>query len=149
MLGVGIIGAGHFGAAHAKALQSVPNARLVAACRNDTQGLGAFIEAFGSTGYLDYRDLLSDPNVDAVVIALPHHLHTDVAIACAEAGKHIMIEKPMAPTVAECRNILAAAQRRASRSCLAIRCASPCLSWLQSGSRTEESLAICAMGQAV
>lgn len=111
MLGVGIIGAGHFGAAHAKALQSVPNARLVAACRNDTQGLGAFIEAFGGAGYLDYRDLLSDPNVDAVVIALPHHLHTDVAIACAEAGKHIMIEKPMAPTVAECRDILAAAQK--------------------------------------
>ncbi len=148
MLGVGIIGAGHFGAAHAKVLQSVPNARLVAACRNDTQGLGAFIEAFGGAGYLDYRDLLSDPNVDAVVIALPHHLHTDVAIACAEAGKHIMIEKPMAPTVAECRDILAAAQRQASRSCLAIRCASPCLSWLQSGSRTKESLAICAMGQA-
>ncbi|EFG36440.1 4,5,-dihydroxyphthalate dehydrogenase [Brucella sp. NVSL 07-0026] len=111
MLGVGIIGAGHFGAAHAKALQSVPNARLVAACRNDTQGLGAFIEAFGGAGYLDYRDLLSDPNVDAVVIALPHHLHTDVAIACAEAGKHIMIEKPMAPTVAECHDILAAAQK--------------------------------------
>ncbi|MDT8059741.1 Gfo/Idh/MocA family oxidoreductase, partial [Brucella melitensis] len=65
MLGVGIIGAGHFGAAHAKVLQSVPNARLVAACRNDTQGLGAFIEAFGGAGYLDYRDLLSDPNVDA------------------------------------------------------------------------------------
>lgn len=111
MLGIGIIGAGHFGAAHARALRSVSNARLVAACRNDAEGLAAFTGAFGGRGYLDYRELLSDPDVDAVVIALPHHLHTDVAIACAEAGKHIMIEKPMAPTVAECRAILAAVRK--------------------------------------
>ncbi|MEL4375968.1 Gfo/Idh/MocA family protein [Brucella cytisi] len=111
MLGIGIIGAGHFGAAHAKALQSVPGARLVAACRNDAEGLAAFTTDFGGSGYQDYRELLADPKVDAVVIALPHHLHANVAIACAEAGKHIMIEKPMAPTVAECRSILAAAQK--------------------------------------
>ncbi|HVK91394.1 MAG TPA: Gfo/Idh/MocA family oxidoreductase, partial [Mycoplana sp.] len=109
MLGIGIIGAGHFGAAHSRALGSVQGARLVAACRNDPAGLAAFTAEFGGKGYVDYRDLLADPAVDAVVVALPHHLHTDVAIACAKAGKHIMIEKPVAPTVAECRSILAAA----------------------------------------
>lgn len=111
MLGIGIIGAGHFGAAHARALRDVETARLVAACRNDSDGLSAFTEEFGGRGYLDYRELLADQDVDAVVIALPHHLHTEVAIAAADAGKHIMIEKPIAPTVAECRSILAAAAR--------------------------------------
>ncbi|WP_416799025.1 Gfo/Idh/MocA family protein [Ciceribacter azotifigens] len=111
MLNIGIIGAGHFGAAHAKALQSVTNAELVAACRNDPEGLKTFTDQFGGKGYLDYHDLLADPGVEAVVVALPHHLHTDVAIACAEAGKHIMIEKPLAPTVAECRRVLAAAEK--------------------------------------
>ncbi|MCV3736926.1 Gfo/Idh/MocA family oxidoreductase [Rhizobium sp. TRM96647] len=110
MLGIGIIGAGHFGAEHARALRSVKGARLVAACRNDADGLAAFTAAFGGKGYADYRDLLADPDVDAVVVALPHHLHTEAAIACAQAGKHLMVEKPLAPTVAECRAILAAAQ---------------------------------------
>lgn len=108
---VGIIGAGHFGAAHALALRSVAGAKLVAACRNDAEGLKQFTDEFGGKGYLDYRDLLADPEVDTVVVALPHHMHTDVAIACAEAGKHIMMEKPLAPTVAECRRILAAAHK--------------------------------------
>lgn len=111
MLKVGIIGAGHFGAAHAEALRSVNGAKLVAACRNDTEGLKAFTDGYGGKSYLDYRELLAAPEVDTVVLALPHHLHADVAIACAEAGKHIMIEKPLAPTVAECRRILAAADK--------------------------------------
>lgn len=108
---VGIIGAGHFGAAHATALRSVAGVKLVAACRNDAEGLKQFTDEFGGKGYLHYRDLLADPEVDTVVVALPHHMHTDVAIACAEAGKHIMMEKPLAPTVAECRKILAAADK--------------------------------------
>ncbi len=110
MIGIGIIGAGHFGAAHARAMHEVRGARLVASCRNDAAGLADFTTEFGGKGYLDYRELLADPDVEAVVVALPHHLHTDVAIACAAAGKHIMIEKPVAPTVAECRQIIDAAK---------------------------------------
>lgn len=111
MLQVGIIGAGHFGAEHARALRHVTNARLVAACRNDKEALAAFTAEFGGRGYTDWRDLLADVNVDAVVISLPHHLHAEVAIAAAEAGKHIMIEKPLAPTVSDCRRIILAAEK--------------------------------------
>ena len=85
MLQVGIIGAGHFGAEHARALKQLPNARLVASCRNDEEGLAAFTAEFGGKAYIDWRDLLADPDVDAVVISLPHHLHAEVAIAAAEA----------------------------------------------------------------
>lgn len=111
MLRVGIIGAGHFGAAHAQALRAVKGAKLVAACRNDADGVNDFCRTYGGKPYVDYRDLLADPDVDAVVIALPHHLHTEAAIAAAEAGKQTMIEKPMAPTVADCRKVVAAAAR--------------------------------------
>ena len=88
MLRVGIIGAGHFGAEHARALASVGGARLVAACRDDEAGLREFCRAFGGKGYRDYRDLLADPAVDAVVVAVPHYLHTEVAIAAGWQGDH-------------------------------------------------------------
>ncbi len=111
MLQVGIIGAGHFGAEHARALKHLSGVRLVASCRNDPEGLAAFTAEFGGKAYLDWRDLLADPDVDAVVISLPHHLHAEVAIAAADAGKHLMVEKPLAPNVVDCVRIIEAADR--------------------------------------
>ncbi|RWA79134.1 Gfo/Idh/MocA family oxidoreductase [Mesorhizobium sp.] len=109
MIGVGIIGAGHFGAAHARAIEKVDGVRLVAACRNDEPALGAFTAEHGGRGYRDWRALVEDGEVDAVLIATPHHLHTEMAIGAAQAGKHILLEKPMAPTAAACDAINAAA----------------------------------------
>jgi predicted dehydrogenase len=60
----------------------------------------------------DYRDVLADDAIDAVYIALPHHLHEEATIAAAEAGKHILLEKPMANSLAEADRMLAA-QRQA------------------------------------
>ena len=57
----------------------------------------------------------SDQGVDAVTIAAPTHLHRDIAIACAARGIHVMVEKPIAPTVEESRAIVAAAGAPASR----------------------------------
>ena len=110
MLGVGVIGAGHFGRAHASAIAASGRARLVAACRNDAEGLDEFIRAHGGRGYLDHRDLLADREVEAVVIATPHHLHVDIALDAMAAGKPVMLEKPMAPDVAGCRRLIAAAR---------------------------------------
>ncbi|MCH7345237.1 Gfo/Idh/MocA family oxidoreductase [Pelomonas sp. CA6] len=107
-LGVGIIGAGHFGAAHARALRQVRGARLVAACRQEARQIEDFCALHGGRPYRDYRALLDDRDVHAVVIATPHALHEEMAVAAARAGKHLLLEKPMAPTVAACRRILAA-----------------------------------------
>jgi predicted dehydrogenase len=109
MLNIGIIGAGDFGARHARAMAELDDVALVAASRTSPAALEEFTRQFGGRGYLDYRDLLADPAVDAVVIATPHHLHTPVVEAAAAAGKAILLEKPMAPTPAECDAILAAA----------------------------------------
>lgn len=108
--GIGIIGAGDYGAQHARVLQTLENVRLVAASRTNAAALADFTAEFGGTGYTDYHDLLAQPDIDTVVIATPHHHHTEIALAAARAGKHILLEKPMAPTLAECDAIDEAAR---------------------------------------
>jgi predicted dehydrogenase len=102
MTGIGIIGAGHFGAVHARAMAEIEGLELVAACRENADAVAAFTQEFGGRPYGDWRHLLADPKVEAVVIATPHHLHEEIAIGAAAAGKHILLEKPMAPSVAAC-----------------------------------------------
>lgn len=110
MIGVGIIGAGHFGAVHARAMTDVDEVRLVASCRENADAAAAFAAEHGGKSYGDWRALLDDPMVDAVLIATPHHLHEEITIAAARAGKHILLEKPMAPSLAACGAMLAAAE---------------------------------------
>ncbi|HTN61572.1 MAG TPA: Gfo/Idh/MocA family oxidoreductase [Devosia sp.] len=108
MIGIGIIGAGHFGAVHARAMAEVEGLALVASCREDKTAAAAFASEYGGNAYGNWRELLADPRVDAVVIATPHHLHEEIAIGAAQAGKHILLEKPMAPTTRACDAINAA-----------------------------------------
>jgi len=109
MLGVGILGAGYFGAVHARAIGATQGVRLVAVCADEADLAQSFAAEHGGTAYTDWRRLLDDPAVDAVLIATPHHLHCEMAIAAAAAGKHLLIEKPMARTAAECSAIITAA----------------------------------------
>ncbi|MHB2170156.1 Gfo/Idh/MocA family protein [Alsobacter sp. R-9] len=108
-IGIGIIGAGWFGERHAAALAQAGGFRLVASCRDDAAGLDAFTRRFGGRGHRTVDALLADRDVDAVVIATPHDLHATCAIAAARAGKPILLEKPMAPTLSACDAIATAA----------------------------------------
>lgn len=105
-MNIGIIGAGFFGEKHAQALQQLDDLRLVAACRSNEEALKQFVDRYGGRPYLSYLELLSDPGVDAVVIATPHATHDEIAVAAARSGKHILLEKPMAPDLASCERIL-------------------------------------------
>lgn len=109
MIGIGIIGAGYFGAIHARAIAAVPGVRVAAVCRRDIDAARAFAREHGGNPYNHWQALLDDPSVDTVLIATPHHLHAEMAVAAAQARKNILLEKPMAPTVAECDAINAAA----------------------------------------
>ncbi len=111
MLRVGIVGAGDFGAAHARAIAAHDDVEVVAASRTDAAALAEFTGRFGGTGYADYRALLGDPHVDAVLVATPHDRHTAIALAAVEAGRHVLLEKPMAPTLEECDRIVEASTR--------------------------------------
>lgn len=112
-IGVAVIGAGGFASAfHLPNLQRMTGARLVAVA--DIVGSKAkhAAEKHGAeycTG--DYREVLSDDKVDAVVIATRHNLHKPLAVAAAEAGKHIFVEKPLAITVADCEEVCDAVEK--------------------------------------
>ncbi len=107
----GIIGIGNIAAIHAAAIKSIADTQLVAvATRNPEQG-GAFVAAHGGTWHADYRDLLARDDVDAVAICTPHDLHAPMTMDAAAARKHVLIEKPMALSVAECDAMIGACER--------------------------------------
>ena len=81
-----MIGAGHFGAVHAAAIARQPDARLVAVCSGRPETAAAFVAAHGGTAHRDWRRLLDDPAVDAVVIATPHDRHAEIAVAALASG---------------------------------------------------------------
>lgn len=83
---------------------------LYAICDTDESLLQQRAEEWGvERTYDDYRDLLDDPDVDAVDIVTPHHLHAEMAVAALEAGKHVSVQKPMALSLAEADAMVAAA----------------------------------------
>lgn len=105
----GLIGCGDVAEKRvAQAIQSEPRSQLVAACRRDETKLRDFCEKFSvKQPFTDYKRLISEANVDAVYIATPVCEHLPQALAAAEAGRHVLVEKPMAMTVAECDAMIA------------------------------------------
>jgi predicted dehydrogenase len=99
-LGVGFIGCGgrsgaHFQAVHWLKTQAKEPVEVVAACDVYRPRLQRRIDGFGGKAYMDYRDLLADPNVDVVCISTPDHQHGYQAIDALKAGKHVFCEKPV------------------------------------------------------
>lgn len=111
MVGIGIIGAGFFGENHARAIMETPGAKLIAASRRNSRELAQFTKKFNILGYADYRELLENHDIEAVIIATPHQEHTPVAIEAASSGKHILLEKPMAANILDCDRIIDAAHQ--------------------------------------
>ena len=108
----GLIGAGDIARKRvAPALRDLPNCDLVAVSRARAEMAESFAREFGARRwYADWRELLADDGIDAVYVATPVSMHAGQAIAAAEAGKHVLCEKPMALTVAECDRMITAAQ---------------------------------------
>lgn len=105
-----IIGLGRFGMMHALALGAIAGIEVVAAAGRDQAKIAGPAAELGiSRVYGDWRQLLDDPEVEAVSITTHWQEHATVACDALAAGKHVLLEKPMAPTLAECRRILDAA----------------------------------------
>lgn len=112
MLGVGIIGCGGISNGHARGWNANSDRAKVVAVADvvDAAAQARAAQVGGAKVYADYNDLLQDPNVDAVDICLPHHVHKEAAVAAAEAKKHILIEKPLCLTLDEAKEIEAAVE---------------------------------------
>jgi predicted dehydrogenase len=94
------------------ALQMTPGNSVVAIASRDRVRAQAVATELGiDQPYGSYADLLGDDHVDAIYIPLPNSLHAEWTVRSAEAGKHVLCEKPMAMTVAECNQMVAACQR--------------------------------------
>jgi glucose-fructose oxidoreductase len=125
-IGYAVVGLGYIAQAavlpafaHAKR-----NSRLVAIVSGDPQKQRTLARRYGVEhvyGYEDYGECLANPDVDAVYIALPNHMHRDYAVAAARAGKHILCEKPLAVTPAECEEMIEAAAEAGVRLMTAYR----------------------------
>lgn len=107
----GILGTGHIARVFARELRASRTGRLVAVASRTPQSAARFAAEFSiSRQYESYDALLADPEVDVVYIALPNHLHARWTVRAAEAGKHILCEKPLATNYAEAMTAIEAAR---------------------------------------
>ncbi len=110
MLRFAIVGCGHIAKKHAAGIEAIEHAKLVAVCDTDQQRINHFLKD-GVKGYTRYQDLLADPTVDVVCICLPTGLHADFTIQAAEAGKHVIVEKPMALRLSDADEMIDACKK--------------------------------------
>lgn len=109
MIGLGVVGLGLAGGVMAAAVRSHPGVYLAAAADPDADLRSRFTAAEALPAYPDIDGVLARADVDAVYIATPHQLHAQHAVAAAKAGKHVVVEKPMALSVNECDQMIEAA----------------------------------------
>ena len=109
-IGFGVVGLG-MGAHHAQAVHNAQGARLVAVCDMDEKRLGRVASQYGVKAYRRYEDLLADPEVEVVNICTPSGTHADMGVRAAEAGKHILVEKPPDVTVEKVDRLTEAVRR--------------------------------------
>jgi predicted dehydrogenase len=111
-LGWGLVGPGGIAHRFADALGTRSDARLRAIVGRTPERSHAFAERWGACVHATVDALLSDPAVDAVYIATPHHAHADVAAACLQAGKPVLCEKPLAANAAQAMALVTLAHER-------------------------------------
>lgn len=113
-----ILGTGFMGRIHTEAVRRLGNVEVVGVAGSTAERARKFADAQGierSTG--DYRELLGDPEIDAVHICTPNSLHFPMGIAAMEAGKHVMCEKPLASTLREAETMVALAREKKLANC--------------------------------
>src|SRR5580704_8960056 len=124
MVNIGVVGIGFMGMIHYMAYQKVAGAKVVALCSRDPKKLagdwttiqgnfgprGTEMDLSGHARYTDVAELLADPAVDLVDLCVPNDEHARLAILALEAGKHVLVEKPIALTNADADRMVAAAR---------------------------------------
>ena len=111
----GIIGCGWIGdLKHLPNYSKHPDTKIAALCDVDEKKMEQSIKKFNLDSvktYTDYREMVQDPNLDAVVVATPNKLHCEMTVAAFQAGKHVLCEKPMATSAADARKMIDASRK--------------------------------------
>jgi predicted dehydrogenase len=107
-----IIGAGIMGRAHASVIADYHRSQLVAVCSRQRAAAAALAQKYAASHiFTDYRELLRLPELEAVIIATPDFAHHELAVAAAQAGKHVLIEKPLTTDLDQADQIVAEVRR--------------------------------------
>jgi predicted dehydrogenase len=107
-IGIGLIGCGLWGSVHARTYAASPSVNRIAVCDQYRDRARQFAEKYGFASFTsELMEILSNPDISAVSIATPDHTHTPILVEAMQAGKHVLVEKPLAMTVEECEKILA------------------------------------------
>jgi predicted dehydrogenase len=113
MVGIGVIGYGYWGPNLVRNFSELDGARVAAVCDREAGRLERAARRFpGVRTTTDPAELIADPHVDAIVVATPVASHFELAHAALSAGKHVLVEKPMASSADECRRLIDEAHRR-------------------------------------
>lgn len=115
--GFGIVGTGMISHFHAKAIAEIPNASVVACCDTVAERAEGFAAEYGCKAYTSLDDMLADPDVHIVNVCTPSGAHRDLAVQAANAGKHVVVEKPLEITLARCDDIINACEKNDVRLC--------------------------------
>jgi UDP-N-acetyl-2-amino-2-deoxyglucuronate dehydrogenase len=110
-IGFGIVGTGMIANFHAKAIAAIPGTRLVGAFDTVAERAAKFAAAQNCEAYSDLDAMLANRDIDIVTICTPSGAHRDPAVAAAQAGKHLLVEKPLEITLARCDDIINACER--------------------------------------
>jgi predicted dehydrogenase len=106
-----LVGCGKVASIHAAALQSLPEAQFVAACDVNLDRALAFASKWRVQPCTDLGKMFAQAQPEAIIIGTPHPLHAESAVRAAEAGVHVLVEKPLAANLADCDAMLAAAKK--------------------------------------
>ena len=105
---IGLIGLGKVAHLHARALQDVPHANFVAACGRDIGRTQVFADEYGVRAFTDLSAMLHE--IDCLIVCTPHPAHAEITVAAANAGVHILVEKPLAASLENCDRMIEAAR---------------------------------------
>jgi predicted dehydrogenase len=109
---IGLIGYGYWGPNLARNFHQMAQTELIGVADADPKRLDEPARYYGTGTTADYNDLLGDPTIEAIAVATPARTHFEVACAALQAGKHVFVEKPLAMSSAEARQLIALAEQK-------------------------------------
>ena len=115
MINVGVVGIGSMGRNHARVFAQMPEVNLVALADTNEDTVNQIARMYKTNAYAGYRQMLEAERLDIVCVAVPTRLHLEVTLAAIAHGAHVLVEKPLAFSVAECQQMIDAAAARKVR----------------------------------